>query len=78
MTDEDTKEWLKKQFDDIPNSELLKHFKWFLIQLENDAKDNKYNQFHINAIDKYSLKMIERKLMSEENIIQFMRQAQEY
>ena len=75
MTDKETQEWLKEQFDNIPNSELLKHFKWFLMKLEEDVKDNIYNQNHINALDKYSMKMIERKLMSVENITKFIRQA---
>ncbi len=67
--------WLKEQFDNIPNSELVKHFKWFLMQIENDVKENKYNQNHVNALDKYSMKMIERKLMSIENVTKFIRQA---
>lgn len=75
MTEQETQEWLKEQFDNIPNSELLKHFKWFLMKLEEDAKNNTYNQNHINALDKYSMKMIERKLMSVENIAKFIRQA---
>lgn len=67
--------WLKEQFDNIPNSELLKGFKWFLMQTEEDAKNNTYNQVHIDSLDKYSMKMIERKLMSVENITKFIRQA---
>lgn len=67
--------WLKEQFDKIPNSEILKYFKWFLMKLEEDAKNNIYNQSHIDNLDKYSMKMIERKLMSNENITKFIRQA---
>lgn len=75
MTNDETQKWLKEQFDNIPNSELVKHFKWFLMQVEDDVKENKYNQNHINALDKYSIKMIERKLMSVENITKFIGQA---
>lgn len=45
------------------------------MQLESDAKDNTCNQTHIETLDKYSMKMIERKLMSSENITKFIRQA---
>jgi hypothetical protein len=67
--------WLKEQFDSIPNSELLKGFKWFLMKIEEDVKNNTYNQTHVDSLDKYSMKMIERKLMSIENITKFIRQA---
>lgn len=75
MTNDETQKWLKEQFDNIPNTELIKHFKWFLMQVENDVKENTYNQKHIDALDKYSMKVIERKLMSKENIIKFIGQA---
>lgn len=67
--------WLKEQSDNIPNTELVKHFKWSLMQVEGDVKQNIYNQNHLNSLDKYSMKMIERKLMSIENITKFIRQA---
>lgn len=67
--------WLKEQFDNISNSELLKGFKWFLMKIEEDVKNNTYNQTHIETLDKYSIKMMERKLMSVENITKFIRQA---
>lgn len=68
--------WLKEQEEIEPNENILKSFKYFLIQLEEDAKKNVYNENHCNAIDKYASKMIARKIMSEENVINFIRQAQ--
>ena len=67
--------WCKEQFDNIPNKELIKHFKWFLMQIENDVKENKYNQNHANSLDRYAMKIIERKLMTTENVAKFIRQA---
>lgn len=67
--------WLKEQFDNIPNSELIKHFKWFLMQVENDNKNDTYNKWHLDALEKYSKKVLERKLMATENIAKFIAQA---
>lgn len=73
---EEFNEWLKEQEKNEPNENVLKTFKYFLMQLEEDAKKNVYNENHCNAIDKYASKMIVRKIMSEENVINFIRQAQ--
>lgn len=75
MTDQETQEWLKEQFNNIPNSELIKHFKWFLMQVENDNKNNTYNQQHLDSLSKYSIKVVERKVMTIENAAKFIAQA---
>lgn len=73
---EEFNKWLKEQEEIEPNENILKSFKYFLMQLEEDAKNNIYNENHCNAIDKYANKMIIRKIMSEESVISFIRQAQ--
>ena len=44
---------------------------------EEDVKANTYNKKHCDAIDEYSKKMIDRKIMKEEDVIKFLCQAQE-
>lgn len=71
---QDFETWLKQ---DEPNEIVLKMFKWFLMKLEEDVKANTYNKKHCDAIDEYSKKMIDRKIMKEEDVIKFLCQAQE-
>lgn len=70
------REWLKEQERIEPNENVLKSFKYFLMQLEEDARNNTYNENHCKAIDKYAVKVIQRGLMREDNVIKFVRQAQ--
>ena len=67
--------WLDEQFDNIPNSELLRHFKWFLMKLEEDSKENINNKQHCDAVDKYAVKVIERQIMKEAMVIKFISDA---
>ena len=73
---QDFDRWLKEQEENEPNENVLKTFKWFLMKLEEDVKSNTYNQVHCDAIDKYAMKMIHRKLMSEKDVMKFVCQAQ--
>ena len=74
---QDLESWLKEQEDTEPNESVLKTFKWFLMKLEDDVRNNTYNKKNCDAIDKYSIKMINRKIMTEKNVIKFLCQAQE-
>lgn len=73
---EEFNQWLRQQERNEPNSNVLKTFKYFLIQLEEDTKNNIYDKQHCDAVDKYAAKVIQRKLMSEENVIKYIREAQ--
>lgn len=69
--------WLEEQENIEPNENILKMFKYSLMKLEKDAKENIYNEKHINLLEKYSKKVIERRLMKEKDVIKFIGQAQE-
>ncbi len=69
-------DWLKEQEKIEPNENVLKTFRYFLMQLEEDVKNDTYNKTHCDAIDKYAMKVINRKIMNEEKVIEFVRQAQ--
>lgn len=69
-------EWLEQQDKNMPNEIILKNFKWFLMQLEEDVKNNTYNGQHCNVIDKYAIKVIDKKIMKEDMVIRFIREAQ--
>ena len=73
---QDFESWLREQEEIEPNESVLKTFKWFLMKLEEDVKNNVYNQTHCDAIDKYAMKMIKRRLMKEDDVIKFIREAQ--
>lgn len=64
--------WIKKQERHEPNENILKTFKWYLMQVEDGVNNCIYNQKHIDALDKYAVKMIDRKIMSEDNVIKFI------
>lgn len=70
-------DWLKEQEKIEPNENILKTFKYFLMQLEEDVKNNTYNKIHCDAIDKYAVKVIDRKIMSEDKVIRFVMEAQD-
>lgn len=67
--------WLRDQDETMPESVILKMFKWFLMRLEENASENKYNQGVMDGIDKYSLKVINNKIMKEEDVIKYIRLA---
>ena len=69
-------DWLKEQERIEPNENVLKTFKYFLMQLEEDVKNNTYNETHCDAIDKYAVKVIDRNIMSEDKVIKFVMEAQ--
>lgn len=70
------KSWLKEQEENEPNENVLKTFKWFLMKLEEDVRNNTYNKAHCDVIDKYAMKMVKRKLMKEADVIEYVCQAQ--
>ena len=73
---EEFEKWLKEQEKIEPNKNVLKTFKYFLMLLEEDAKNNEYNKFHIEALEQYAKKMIDRKIMKKEDVIKFISKAQ--
>lgn len=73
-TKEEFEKWLKEQKES--NKDTLKIFKWHLMQLEEDTEKEIYNKDHWEAVDKYAIRVIERKIMSEESVIKFIGQAQ--
>ncbi len=76
----DTKEkfekWLKEQNKNESNKDILKIFKWSLMQLEKDTENKIYNKANWNRVDKYAKKVIEKEIMNEENVIKFIQEAQ--
>lgn len=68
-------EWLKDQGKNMPKSVMLKMFNWFLMRLEENVKDNKYNQGVIDGVDKYAVKVIDNKIMKEEDVIKYIKLA---
>lgn len=69
-------EWLKEQDKNEPNENVVKTFKWFLMKLENEAQNNVYNKCTHETVNKYAQKMLDRKLMNREKIIDFIYKAQ--
>lgn len=72
---EEFEQWLKEQEKEESNKNVLKIFKWSLIELENDTENQIYNKTHWDRVDKYAVKMINKKIMSEEKVIEFIEQA---
>ena len=70
-------DWLKEQDETMPKSVMLKMFKWFLMRLEENVKDNKYNQGVMDGVDKYAVKVIKNNIMSEDDVIKFIKLAME-
>ena len=73
-TKEEFEQWLKEQKES--NKDILKIFKWNLMQLEEDTEEQIYNKEHWDSVDKYAKKVIDKKIMSEESVIKFIGQAQ--
>lgn len=73
-TKEEFDKWLKEQKES--NKDILKIFKWSLMQLEEDAENQIYNKEHWDRVSRYAVKVIEKKIMSEENVIKFIQESQ--
>lgn len=69
-------DWLKEQDKQMPKSVILKMFKWFLMMLEGNVKENKFDKKVMDGIDKYAIRVIENKIMSEEDVIKYIQEAQ--
>lgn len=69
-------DWLKMQDKQMPNSVILKMFKWFLMRLEENAKENKFDKKVMDGIDKYAIRVIKNKIMSEEDVFKYIQEAQ--
>lgn len=76
-TKEELDKYLEKQEKEEPNSNVLKMFKWFLMKIERADKNKEPIWKDIDGLDKYANKVIERKLMKEQDVINFVYQAQE-
>ncbi len=76
-TKEEFEKWLKEQEDIEPNENVLKMFKWFLKKIEKADKNKSANLKDCDSLEKYANKVIARKLMSRENVIKYIAQAQE-
>lgn len=77
VTQEELSKWLEEQEKNEPNENVLKTFKWFLMKIEKADKNKKANYKDCDALEKYSNKVIERKLMSEKSVIKYITQALE-
>ena len=75
-TKEEFDKWLKEQDKTESNKDTLKILKWSLMQLEKDTENKIYNKEHWDRVDKYSIKIIEKEIMKEENVIKFIEEAQ--
>lgn len=64
--------WIKNQNETMPKSVMLKMFKWFLMRLEDNVKENKFNKNVIDAVDKYAIKIIQNKIMKEDDVIKYI------
>ena len=69
-------DWLKTQDKQMPNSVILKMFKWFLMRLEENVKENKFDKKVMDGIDKYAIRVIKNKIMSEEDVFKYIQEAQ--
>lgn len=72
---EEFEQWLKEQEKQEPNEIVLKIFKWSLKELEENTSNYIYNKTDWDRVSKYAVKMINRKIMSEDKIIEFIREA---
>ena len=68
--------WIEKQDNNMPKSVMLKMFKWFLMRLEDNAKENKFDKKVMDGIDKYAIRVIKNKIMSEEDVFKYIQEAQ--
>lgn len=72
---EEFEKWLKEQEETESNEIILKIFKWSLKELEDNMNNYIYNKSDWDRVDKYAVKMINRKLMSEDKVIEFIKEA---
>lgn len=68
--------WLKQQDKQMPKEVILKMFKWFLMMLEDNVKENKFDKKVMDGIDKYAIRVIKNKIMSEEDVFKYIQEAQ--
>lgn len=68
--------WLKQQDKQMPKEVILKMFKWFLMRLEDNVKENKFDKKVMDGIDKYAIRVIKNKIMSEEDVFKYIQEAQ--
>lgn len=68
--------WLEEQDNNMPKSVMLKMFKWFLMILEDNVKENKFDKKVMDGIDKYAIRVIKNKIMSEEDVLKYIQEAQ--
>lgn len=76
-TKKEFEKWLTDQEKLEPNASVLKTFKWFLMKIEQADKNKVANIKECDALEKYANKVIERKLMSQDKVIEYVRQALE-
>lgn len=76
-TKDEFNKWLIEQGEREPNDNVLKTFKWFLMKVEQADKSRPADIKDINILEKYAKKVIDKKIMSEKNVIRFICQAQE-
>lgn len=74
-TKEELEKWIKEQEEIEPNESVLKTFKWFLMKVENADKNKKASLRDCESLEKYANKVIERNLMSKDNVIKYIVQA---
>ena len=72
---EEYEQWLKEQEKTEPNEIVLKIFKWSLKELEENTNNNIYKKSNWDRVDKYAVKMINRKLMNENKVVEFIKEA---
>lgn len=76
-TKEEFNRWLEEQEKIEPNENILKTFKWFLMKIEKEDKNKVANLKDCDSLEKYANKMIDRKLMSKDDVIKYIVQALE-
>ena len=74
-TKEEFNKWLEEQEQKEANENVLKTFRWFLMKIEKADKNKKANFEDCDALEKYANKIVDRKLMSIDNVLKYMGQA---
>ena len=74
-TKEEFSKWLNEQEQEEPNENVLKTFRWFLIKIEKADKNKDANMKNCESLEKYANKVIDKKLMSIDNVLKYMGQA---
>ena len=60
----------------IKNTDLLDNFKNLLVKIENADKDKEANFDDCILLEKYAKEIVDRRLMSEKNVMKYVLQAQ--